>query len=136
LNSAEWIYENPPVVGGSTAAIPDFGSLSFTNCSVTVNGVAGPLQNSGGGYTSSAINLVDATPTSTIGSQILASPAAVNSNGTGFTETWQAGQYPNGCVWTDVSQSCTPPVPAPKSGINNIVIFSAIGPGYQIPDPS
>jgi len=106
VNSAEWIYENPPLVGGSAVSIPDFGSLTFTNGTVGVAGVTSPLKSPNGSYATSHINLVGATPSSAIGSQILASPGAVDTTGTSFTETWQAGQAPNGCVWTTTVQSC------------------------------
>ena len=52
--SAEWIVEAPSV-GGSIAAIANFGSVTFTNASATINGVTGPINSSS--WQSQAINI-------------------------------------------------------------------------------
>ena len=52
--SAEWIVE-APTVGGSIAAVADFGSVTFTNASATINGVSGPINASS--WQSQAINM-------------------------------------------------------------------------------
>jgi Peptidase A4 family/Ricin-type beta-trefoil lectin domain-like len=42
-SSAEWIMETPTVSGGY-ATLPNFGSITFTNCNANVNGTPGQAQ--------------------------------------------------------------------------------------------
>ena len=53
-SSAEWIVE-APTVGNNVASLANFGSVTFTNASVTINGVTGPINDSA--WQSQAINI-------------------------------------------------------------------------------
>jgi Peptidase A4 family len=53
-SSAEWIVEAPSV-GNSIAALANFGLVTFTNASATINGVTGPIDSSS--WQSQAINI-------------------------------------------------------------------------------
>src|SRR5262249_52355199 len=51
---AEWIVEATSV-GNKIGPVPDFGSVTFTNASATINGVIGPINASS--WQSEAVNL-------------------------------------------------------------------------------
>ena len=53
-NTAEWIMETPTQNGGYTT-LPNFGSITFTNCYATINGTTGPINASS--WQSQAVNL-------------------------------------------------------------------------------
>ena len=53
-SSAEWIVE-APTVGGNIAKLANFGSVTFTSASATINGVTGPINDSS--WQSQAINI-------------------------------------------------------------------------------
>jgi hypothetical protein len=53
-STAEWIMETPSH-GSTYATLPDFGTLTFTNCSATINGTTGPINASS--WQSRAVNL-------------------------------------------------------------------------------
>src|SRR5262249_2516337 len=53
-STAEWIMETP-TFGNTYATLPDFGTLTFTNCSATINGTTGPINASS--WQSRAVNL-------------------------------------------------------------------------------
>ena len=53
-SSAEWIVE-APTVGGNIADLANFGSVTFTSASATINGVSGPIDDSA--WQSEAINI-------------------------------------------------------------------------------
>jgi hypothetical protein len=80
-HSAEWIYEYPPVVGGSTTSIPSFGEAAFTNCSVVANGVAGPMISPTNAYNTLGVMIM-------LSGTDWASPGPPNSAGTGFVDIW------------------------------------------------
>jgi hypothetical protein len=54
-NAAEWIVEATSV-GKQIGPMPDFGSVTFTNASATINGVIGPINSSS--WQSQAVNLI------------------------------------------------------------------------------
>jgi hypothetical protein len=53
-SSAEWVVE-APTVGNNVAALANFGSVTFTSASATINGVSGPINDSA--WQSQAINM-------------------------------------------------------------------------------
>jgi Peptidase A4 family len=53
-SSAEWVVEAPSI-GNSIAALANFGTVTFTNASATINGVTGPINDSA--WQSQAINI-------------------------------------------------------------------------------
>jgi hypothetical protein len=76
--SAEWIVEAPSV-GGSIATVANFGSVTFTNASATINGVTGPINSSS--WQNQAINIaVNGTTYDTT--------SVLTNNGTSFVETY------------------------------------------------
>jgi hypothetical protein len=79
-SSAEWIVE-APTVGGSVASVANFGSVTFTNASATINGTTGPINDSA--WQSQAINMGSNTTTYTTTSELTAS-------GTSFVVTYDS----------------------------------------------
>jgi hypothetical protein len=59
-SSAEWIVE-APTVGNNVAALANFGSVTFTSASATINGVSGPINDSA--WQSEAINMATGSGT-------------------------------------------------------------------------
>jgi len=53
-SSAEWIVE-APTIRGSYATLPNFGSVTFTNATVVINGVSGPIN--AASWQSQALNI-------------------------------------------------------------------------------
>jgi Peptidase A4 family len=53
-SSAEWVIE-APTVGNNISALANFGAVTFTNASATINGVTGPINSSS--WQSEAINI-------------------------------------------------------------------------------
>ena len=78
-SSAEWVVE-APTVGGRQASLADFGTITFTNASATINSVTGPINDSA--WQNEAIDMVTST------GSLLDSTSALNSGGTGFTVTY------------------------------------------------
>jgi hypothetical protein len=75
-SSAEWIVEAPS--GGGILPLANFDTATFTNCSATINGVSGPINNGWSGTTLEQINMVSGSTTEdTTGS--------LNTSGTGFS---------------------------------------------------
>jgi hypothetical protein len=81
-SSAEWIAEDPEVCSGScsNASLSDFGSVTFTNASVTNNGTTGSITS----LSDSAIEITDTS------NNVMASPGVLNGAGTSFTVTWKS----------------------------------------------
>jgi uncharacterized repeat protein (TIGR02543 family) len=79
--SAEWIMETPEVCNPTCGLEPlsDFGSVTFSNASVTSNGTVGTI----------AANPFSARATVN-GSDLLMIPGQLNDNGTSFAITWDA----------------------------------------------
>jgi autotransporter-associated beta strand protein len=71
-SSAEWIVEAPNV-GGQQTTPPNFGTVSFTNCTATINGVTGPIDMAG--WASEPSYLV------TSGGSLLAEPSGLADAG-------------------------------------------------------
>ena len=82
-NSAEVITESPQVCSGSCslAALADFGTVAFTNISVT-SSTTGT-----GSITSSTATAVECNDSSNL---VMMSPGVLNGGGTSFTDTWFA----------------------------------------------
>jgi hypothetical protein len=78
-SSAEWIAE-APVYHHRVLPLSDFGPVDFTNVSVTVNGMTGPIMSNGWDYRSIVMEAVDgsikATPTGLV-------------DGSGFSIIWE-----------------------------------------------
>jgi hypothetical protein len=60
--------------------LSDFGSVTFTNASVTNNGTTGSI-------TSLSDSAIETTDTS---NNVMASPGVLNGAGTSFTVTWKS----------------------------------------------
>lgn len=73
-SSAEWIVETP-TVSGSLASLPNFGTVTFSDCTATVSG---SVVGSGSG---SSITMVG-------NGAIMAMPSAISS--TSFSDTWSS----------------------------------------------
>jgi uncharacterized repeat protein (TIGR02543 family) len=80
-SSAEVIVESPEVCGSpcSIATLADFNNVSFSNVSVSINGVAGAITASN--YYAIEINAE---------SGVLALPGNLNQVGTAFIDTWES----------------------------------------------
>jgi hypothetical protein len=76
--SAEWIVE-APTVGSGVSTIDDFGSVTFTNATATINGVTGPINDSA--WQNQAINIA-------VGSTTYDTTSVLVSSGTSFVETY------------------------------------------------
>lgn len=78
-SSAEWIMEAPYLNG--VLPLADFGTAGFTNCSATINGRSGAINNSHWQY--------DALSMQTQNSIIKSLASSLYSNGKAFSLTWQ-----------------------------------------------
>jgi hypothetical protein len=78
--SAEWIVEAP--FFRRILSLADFGTVTFTGCSTTMEGVEGPINNNS--WNDEALTM-EAPLTSTT----LAQPSGLTGGGTGFTVDWQ-----------------------------------------------
>ena len=80
-SSAEWIIE-APTVGSGVAALANFGSVTFTNASATINGVTGPINDSA--WQSQAINMATSSGT------LQDTTSVLTNSGTSFVETFDS----------------------------------------------
>jgi hypothetical protein len=78
--SAEWIVE-APTVGNSVSSIANFGTVTFTNASATINGVTGPINDSAWQY--QAINIGTRSAT-------LDTTSTLTNSGSSFTVTYNS----------------------------------------------
>jgi hypothetical protein len=80
--SAEWIAEDPGVCTPTCAigSLADFGTVTFTNASVTSNGATGSI-------TSDGVTAIEITDGSNV---VMAAPGLLNGAGTSFTDTWES----------------------------------------------
>jgi hypothetical protein len=91
LSSAEWIVEAPSS-GSGVLPLANFGSVTFSNASATINGVSGPINN-----TSSAAWQAAATTVAQINmingrtGALLDTTSNLTSDGGGFTVTFGSG---------------------------------------------
>lgn len=76
--SAEWIEEAPWF--GGTLPLANFGTVSFTDCSATLNGHTGLINDAA--WTYDPIAMVNSSGTS------IAVPSALSAGGTAFDVTW------------------------------------------------
>jgi hypothetical protein len=83
-SSAEWIVEAPSS-GNSVLPLANFGSVTFTNASATINGTTGAINNSAWASSVESINMVSNKGTTED------TTSALNSAGTGFTVTYGSG---------------------------------------------
>ena len=100
-SSAEWVVEAPSV-GGRQASLADFGTITFTNASATLNSVAGPINDSA--WQNEAIDMVNSR------GSLLDSTSALSSGGTGFTVTYSGttgGTFGGGLLGGGAVQSQT-----------------------------
>ena len=81
-SSAEWIIEAPVNQNGKILPLADFGTASFFNSQVTINGVTGSISNTH--WQNDAITM----QTSTSPPIVLAQPSALSPDGTSFTVAW------------------------------------------------
>jgi hypothetical protein len=78
--SAEWVVEAPSSAG-SVLPLANFGTVSFTNATATLNGVTGAISN--GTWQHDAITMTSSTGV------VKAIPSALDSTGQAFSDTWQ-----------------------------------------------
>ena len=86
-SSAEWIVEAPSV-GGGQSSLADFGTITFTNASATIDSVTGPINDSS--WQNEAIEMVNSRDS------LLDTTSALNSAGTGFTVTYDGSSSGGG----------------------------------------
>ena len=79
-SSAEFIVEAPSV-GNNVASLANFGSVTFTNASVTINGVTGPINDSA--WQSQAINIGSGNVTQD-------TTSVLTNSGTSFVVTYDS----------------------------------------------
>jgi hypothetical protein len=84
-SSAEWIVE-APTVGGRQATLANFGTITFSNSSATINGVSGPINDSA--WQNEAIDMI------TTRGALLDTASALTSGGTAFTMTYVGSASP------------------------------------------
>ncbi len=77
-NSAEWIVEAPST--NTVLPLSNFGTVQFTNCSTTVNGITGAINNGHWKH--------DPLTMETSGGIVKAQPSALSAGGTSFSVTW------------------------------------------------
>src|SRR3989441_2055741 len=80
-SSAEWIAEAPSSSGG-ILPLADFGTVSFSSCTATVNGATGTI----GSFGSSVQQI---TMVSSSGA-VKAQPSSLSGSGDGFSVTWKS----------------------------------------------
>ena len=76
-SSAEWVTEAPS--GGSVLPLANFGTVQFTSCTATLNGVTGAIQDNA--WQASQMTMVGSTDTK-------ATTSNLGSNGESFSNTW------------------------------------------------
>ena len=79
-SSAECIAERPSI-GGSITKLAKFGTVNFSQCNATINGVSGPF----GSF--SGVQSIDMVSRS---GKLLAQTSALGSDQASFTVTWKA----------------------------------------------
>jgi Peptidase A4 family len=79
-SSAEWIVEAPSISSG-ILPLANFGTIAFSNCTATINGVTGAINNSH--WHNDAITMV------TINGAIRSLPSSLTNGGENFTMTWE-----------------------------------------------
>lgn len=93
-DSAEWIVEAPSL-GNSVAALADFGGVTFTGASATIDGVTGPINDAS--WQSRAMDIA-------AGGVVEATTSVLAASGTSFAVTYDAttgssGSGPIGRWW-------------------------------------
>lgn len=78
--SAEWIMEAP--WSGGVLPLTNFGTITFSSSSATINGATGPINNSG--FVFDKIDMVNASGV------LKATTSALNPAGDGFSVTWNS----------------------------------------------
>lgn len=78
-SSAEWIEEDPSYGNGNQVPLDDFGSVTFSDATTTLNGTD---------YTLVGVNPSSITMTTSLG-QALAVPSAIGASGNSFSVTHQ-----------------------------------------------
>jgi hypothetical protein len=88
-SSAEWIVE-APTVGGRQANLANFGTITFSNASATINPSSGPVTGpiNDSAWQNEAIEMVTNRGT------LLDTASALTSDGTGFTMTYVGSAAP------------------------------------------
>jgi hypothetical protein len=81
MSSAEWVVEAPSL-GNNVANLANFGTVTFTNASATINGVTGPINDLA--WQSQAINIASGLGTNQDTTSVLA------DSGTSFSVTYDS----------------------------------------------
>jgi hypothetical protein len=95
MSSAEWVVEAPSL-GNSVANLANFGTVTFTSASATINGVTGPINDPA--WQSQAMNIVSGLGTTQDTTSVL------DGSGTSFSVTYDTssdsgGSGPSGGGW-------------------------------------
>ena len=127
-SSAEWIVEAP---SSNTGVLPlaNFGTVTITNASATINGTTGSINNSAWASSVNSINMVSSS------GKLEASTGTLNAAGTSFTVTYAAASPP---VTPPVSPPpvSPPPVsppPAPGSVATTTTLTGKVDPNTWVP---
>ena len=127
-SSAEWIVE-APTVGSSVAALANFGTVTFTNASATINGVTGPINDSA--WQSQAINIATSRGTLQDTTSVLV------ASGTSFVETYdssgssKSGGSRRGAGLIAEPSSSSPHVVSPPVALPPTVVAIGVTPVTQ-----
>jgi hypothetical protein len=78
-SSAEWILEAPYY--NEILPLANFGDASFINCSATINGISGPIDNN--------LDITDRITMAAQNGVVKALPSALSTNGESFSVLWQ-----------------------------------------------
>ncbi len=129
-SSAEWIVEAPSV-GGGQSSLANFGTITFSNASATIDSVNGPINDSN--WQNEAIDMITSRGT------LLDSTSALNSGGTGFTVTYKGTAGPTlggGSLGSRAMQRqtvrTTPISLASQTGQATTVVFYGLVPTDQV----
>jgi Peptidase A4 family len=87
MSSAEWVVETPSL-GNNLANLANFGTVTFTNASATIDGVTGPINDSA--WQSQAMNIVSGAGTNEDTTSVLA------DSGTSFSVTYDSSSDSGG----------------------------------------
>ena len=79
-SGVEWIVEAPGIGGGGGSPLAHFCPITFTNCSATLFGVTGPINDNA--WTDFSIIMAR--------SDIMATPSPLSADGSSFSVTWES----------------------------------------------
>jgi hypothetical protein len=134
-SSAEWIVE-APTVGGRQSSVANFGTVTFSNASATINSTNGPINDAA--WQNAAIDMITSAGTP------LDSTSSLDSTGTQFTVTYvgssgTGGGGGGGGHGHGKAQTLTVPTKpvslAPPTGQATVVVLYGVVPTDQVKKP-